>query len=67
MVTRSTVLSARAVAPVGVPGQPVGPRGRSAQANLCRHCQYNPASPRIFGYCSWDCHDEDEGEGPAAA
>ena len=25
----------------------------------CRHCRYHPASPRIFGYCSWDCHDAD--------
>ncbi len=27
---------------------------------LCRRCRYHPASPRIFGYCSWDCHDTDE-------
>jgi hypothetical protein len=27
---------------------------------LCRRCQFHPASARIFGYCSWDCHDADE-------
>ena len=27
---------------------------------LCRHCGFHPASPRIFGYCSWDCHDADD-------
>jgi hypothetical protein len=27
---------------------------------LCRRCQFHPASDRIFGYCSWDCHDADE-------
>lgn len=42
-----------------------------AAETLCRHCRYNPASPRIFGFCSWDCHDaEDDGgdaEGDKAA
>jgi hypothetical protein len=36
----------------------------------CRRCRHNPASPRIFGYCSWDCHDsdgDDEEEGQEAA
>ena len=27
---------------------------------LCRRCEFHPASPRIGGYCSWDCHDADE-------
>ncbi len=27
---------------------------------LCRRCQFHPASDRIFGYCSWDCHDADD-------
>ena len=27
---------------------------------LCRHCDFHPASPRISGYCSWDCHDADD-------
>jgi len=26
---------------------------------LCRRCQFQPVSPRIAGYCSWDCHDAD--------
>ena len=41
---------------------------------LCRRCRFHPASPRIAGYCSWDCHDADddeedadEGEGDKAA
>ena len=29
---------------------------------LCRRCRYHPASPRIAGYCSWDCYDADEDE-----
>jgi hypothetical protein len=40
---------------------------------LCRRCRFHPVSPRIVGYCSWDCHDadddeeSDEGEGDKAA
>ena len=43
---------------------------------LCRRCGFHPASPRIAGYCSWDCHDadddeegdeDDEGDGERAA
>jgi hypothetical protein len=34
---------------------------------LCRYCGYHPASTRIFGYCSWDCHDADDEEGEQAA
>jgi hypothetical protein len=34
----------------------------AAGTTLCRHCDYNPASPRIFGYCSWDCHDADDAD-----
>ncbi len=26
---------------------------------LCPRCRFHPASDRIFGYCSWDCHDAD--------
>ena len=37
-------------------------RAPATGASLCPHCGYNPASPRIFGFCSWDCHDEDEEE-----
>jgi hypothetical protein len=29
-------------------------------SQLCRRCHFFPASPRIGGYCSWDCHDADE-------
>ena len=29
---------------------------------LCRRCRYHPASPRIAGYCSWDCYEADEDE-----
>ena len=31
-------------------------------AQLCRRCRFHPASPRIAGYCSWDCHDADDEE-----
>ena len=29
---------------------------------LCRRCGFHPVSPRIGGYCSWDCHDADDEE-----
>ena len=29
---------------------------------LCRRCRFHPESPRIAGYCSWDCHDADDEE-----
>jgi hypothetical protein len=41
-------------------------RERKAMETLCRHCGFHPASPRIAGYCSWDCYDADDesdGEG----
>jgi hypothetical protein len=28
--------------------------------HLCRRCRYHPASPRMEGYCSWDCYEADE-------
>ena len=28
----------------------------------CARCGFHPASPRIGGYCSWDCHDADDDE-----
>jgi hypothetical protein len=41
---------------------------------LCRRCRFHPVSPRIAGYCSWDCYEadeddeaEDESEGGRAA
>jgi len=32
------------------------------QYDQCWHCRHYPASSRIFGYCSWDCHDADGDE-----
>ncbi len=32
------------------------------QFERCRRCRHYPTSPRIFGYCSWDCHDADGAE-----
>ncbi len=29
---------------------------------LCLRCRFHPASPRIAGYCSWDCYDADDEE-----
>ena len=38
---------------------------------LCLRCGFHPASPRISGYCSWDCYeaddDDEEGDGRRAA
>jgi hypothetical protein len=37
----------------------------TAAAQLCLHCGFHPASPRISGFCSWDCYeadDDDEGD-----
>jgi hypothetical protein len=50
-------------------------RVRKTMETLCRRCRFHPASPRIAGYCSWDCYDADdegddaegEGEGEKAA
>ena len=27
---------------------------------LCPRCRFHPASPRIWGYCSWDCYEADD-------
>jgi hypothetical protein len=27
---------------------------------VCPRCQFHPASPRIAGYCSWDCYEADD-------
>jgi hypothetical protein len=27
---------------------------------VCRRCLFHPASPRIAGYCSWDCYEADD-------
>jgi hypothetical protein len=29
---------------------------------LCPRCRFHPASPRIAGYCSWDCYEADDDE-----
>jgi hypothetical protein len=29
---------------------------------LCARCRFHPASPRIAGYCSWDCYEADDDE-----
>jgi hypothetical protein len=30
---------------------------------VCRRCLFHPASPRIAGYCSWDCYEADDDAG----
>ncbi len=62
-------------APDECAGRPTGAPPRSDRSTaspaavtaLCRYCGYHPASTRIFGYCSWDCHDADDEEGEHAA
>jgi hypothetical protein len=27
---------------------------------LCPRCRFHPASPRLGGYCSWDCYEADD-------
>jgi hypothetical protein len=45
----------------------------AVRAELCPRCRFHPASPRLAGYCSWDCYeaddeeDADEGDGDQAA
>ncbi len=29
---------------------------------LCPRCHFHPASPRLAGYCSWDCYEADDDE-----
>ena len=36
--------------------------GATMTTQLCRRCRFHPESPRIAGYCSWDCHDADDEE-----
>jgi hypothetical protein len=47
-------------------------KARKTMETLCRRCRFHPASPRIAGYCSWDCYEADDdedadGEGEKAA
>ncbi len=71
MVVPHTLPDQRGVGSAVSSGRPDRSKRAPATETLCRHCQYNPASPRIFGFCSWDCHDaEDDGgdsEGDKAA
>jgi hypothetical protein len=61
MEMQQTVRDERAIRSVVSPDRPDRSMRASAQATtLCRHCEYHPESPRIFGYCSWDCHDADD-------
>lgn len=41
-------------------------KARDTMETLCRRCHFHPASPRIAGYCSWDCYDADDDEDGAA-
>jgi hypothetical protein len=68
MVTQHTVRDERVVSSAARTARPDrSVRTGATRSGLCPHCQYNPASPRIFGYCSWDCHDADEEDEPCAA
>jgi hypothetical protein len=40
-------------------------RVRKKMETLCRRCRFHPASPRIAGYCSWDCYEADDDEDAA--
>ena len=44
----------------------VNERVRKTMETLCRRCRFHPASPRIAGYCSWDCYDADDEGGDDA-
>lgn len=41
-------------------------RANTTMETLCRRCAFHPASPRIAGYCSWDCYDADDEDESAA-
>ena len=32
----------------------------SIASRKCQHCSFYPAYERFYGYCSWDCYEEDE-------
>jgi hypothetical protein len=40
----------------------INQRARNTMETLCRRCRFHPASPRIAGYCSWDCYEADDDE-----
>jgi hypothetical protein len=31
-------------------------------ATVCPRCRFHTASPRLAGYCSWDCYEADDDE-----
>ena len=37
-------------------------RGIMTTQQLCPRCLFHPASPRMAGYCSWDCYEADDEE-----
>jgi hypothetical protein len=68
MEIQHTVRDERAGRPTGAPCRSDRSMASTAVVTtLCRYCGYHPASTRIFGYCSWDCHDADDEEGEHAA
>jgi hypothetical protein len=68
MEMQHTLRDERALRDAGTPRRSDRSRAAAATgASLCRYCGYHPASTRIFGYCSWDCHDADDEEGDQAA
>jgi hypothetical protein len=36
--------------------------GGTMPAALCPRCRFHTASPRLAGYCSWDCYEADDEE-----
>ncbi|HTU36780.1 MAG TPA: hypothetical protein VMF35_02120, partial [Acidimicrobiales bacterium] len=38
------------------------PTRHTETAQRCLRCGFHPASPRIGGYCSWDCYDADDSD-----
>jgi hypothetical protein len=69
MTMQHSVRDERAARSTGAPGRSESMRAPVTESMRCPHCGYHPASPRIFGFCSWDCHDADadEEEDPVAA
>jgi hypothetical protein len=67
MKMKHTAWDERVGRPTDAPRRSDMSRVSQAAIPLCRYCGYHPASTRIFGYCSWDCHDADDEEGEQAA
>jgi hypothetical protein len=47
---------------IDITNEALGQKARIAMETLCRRCRFHPASPRIAGYCSWDCYEADDDE-----